>query len=192
MKAAFSYWANRIAPVFDTSREIQLVESHAGLVIDSRAFVLSAELPMQRTLQLADLGVETLVCGAISKPMQSMITAYGIRIVPFVAGELSQVMQGWLEGRLENETFVMPGCRGRGSVAGEGRKGQLMNGQGRGRGGRGQGQGSQGMGRGNCASFSAAGDRCLCPACGHPEPHRRGAPCMQQRCPQCGAAMTRG
>jgi NAD-dependent SIR2 family protein deacetylase len=32
---------------------------------------------------------------------------------------------------------------------------------------------------------------CLCPNCGHREPHERGAPCVQKRCPKCGTAMTR-
>ena len=188
MKAAFSYWDNRIAPVFDTTREIQLVESESGQVVDSRAVTLSTELPMQRTLQLAELGVETLICGAISKPMQNLISAYHIQVVPFIAGELQQVVQGWLDDRLESETFIMPGCRGRG-IAGSGRKDKPMNGQGRGRGGKGRGQG---MGRGNRAFSPDVNNNCLCPDCGHSEPHQRGLPCLQQCCPKCGATMTRG
>lgn len=186
MKAAFSYWENRIAPVFDTTREIRLIESESGQVVNSRAVTLSAEMPIQRTLQLAELGVETLVCGAISKPMQNLISAYNIRVVPFVAGELPQVVQGWLDDRLESEIFKMPGCRG---LAGGGRKDKPMNGQGRGRGGNGRGQG---MGRGNRAFSLDADNNCLCPDCGHSEPHQRGLPCLQQRCPKCGATMTRG
>lgn len=140
MKAAFSYWHNRIAPVFDTTCEIQLVESEAGQVVDRRTVILSAELPMQRALQLAELGVEALVCGAISKPIHNLLSAYRIQVVPFVAGELQQVVQGWLDDQLENETFAMPGCRGR-RLNGSGRRGKPMDGQGHGRGGKGRGQG---------------------------------------------------
>ena len=185
MKAAFSYWDNRIAPVFDTTREIQLVASEAGQVVDSREVTLSAELPMQRTLQLAELGVETLICGAISKPMQNLISAYRIQVVPFVAGELPLVVQGWLDDRLESEKFRMPGCRGH-KLAGSGRKDNPMNGQGRGK-GRGPG-----MGRGNSSFAPNVIGNCLCPACGHSEPHQPGVPCMQQKCSQCGATMNRG
>jgi hypothetical protein len=32
---------------------------------------------------------------------------------------------------------------------------------------------------------------CLCPKCGHREPHERGVPCAQKRCPKCGTAMAR-
>jgi uncharacterized protein len=33
---------------------------------------------------------------------------------------------------------------------------------------------------------------CVCTKCGHKVPHERGVPCYQRKCPECGAAMTRG
>ncbi len=47
--------------------------------------------------------------------------------------------------------------------------------------GRGAGKG-QGMG---------AGGNCLCTKCGHKIPHGQGIPCNTQKCPKCGALMTR-
>ena len=35
------------------------------------------------------------------------------------------------------------------------------------------------------------GGRCTCPKCGYEEPHMRGQPCNQTKCPACGALMTR-
>ena len=35
------------------------------------------------------------------------------------------------------------------------------------------------------------GGECVCPKCGHSIPHQRGVPCHKQKCPKCGAAMTR-
>jgi hypothetical protein len=64
-----------------------------------------------------------------------------------------------------------------------------------GRGGKGAGQGRRGgrQGRGRMGGPYAAGpvDTCICPKCGHSEPHERGMACAQTRCPQCGTAMTR-
>ena len=34
------------------------------------------------------------------------------------------------------------------------------------------------------------GDFCICPACGTKTPHRTDTPCIMERCPRCGAAMT--
>lgn len=63
-------------------------------------------------------------------------------------------------------------------------------GQGQGRGGRGQGQGSGGRGKGNKTS-SGPGGNCICPKCGHKEPHVAGQRCLDRDCPKCGTKMNR-
>lgn len=35
------------------------------------------------------------------------------------------------------------------------------------------------------------GGKCLCPNCGHREPHERSVPCYTKKCPNCGTLMTR-
>jgi len=59
------------------------------------------------------------------------------------------------------------------------------NGQGRGMGG------GQGQGRGQGGNFAGPGGSCVCPSCGHKEPHTQGVPCMNKTCPKCGAKMVR-
>ena len=57
--------------------------------------------------------------------------------------------------------------------------------------GRGGGRGAGG-GRGGGGGFAMGpGGMCVCPSCGKQVPHQRGVQCYQQKCPQCGAAMTR-
>jgi hypothetical protein len=58
-------------------------------------------------------------------------------------------------------------------------------------GGQGQGRGGQGRGRMGGPLAGGAGGTCLCPKCGHREPHERGVPCVQKQCPKCGTSMTR-
>jgi hypothetical protein len=35
------------------------------------------------------------------------------------------------------------------------------------------------------------GGYCVCSKCGKKIPHRRGVPCYQEKCPECGQLMTR-
>jgi hypothetical protein len=73
----------------------------------------------------------------------------------------------------------MPRGDGTGPVGG--------GGAGTGRGGGGAGGGGRGGG-----FAMGPGGSCVCPNCGKTAPHQRGVPCYQQKCPSCGAAMTRG
>ena len=50
--------------------------------------------------------------------------------------------------------------------------------------------GGQGRGRGAGRGLGGGGD-CLCPNCGHREPHQLGVPCYTRKCPKCGALLTR-
>lgn len=111
-KAAFASWKNRIAPVFDVARSIQMVVAAKGRIIHQEKADVSGNIPNQKVCQLAELDVGTLVCGAISRPLQSMIIAYGIEVIPFVAGDLQEVVQAWMDGKLAGTaTYAMPGCR---------------------------------------------------------------------------------
>ena len=59
--------------------------------------------------------IPALVCGAISRPQEALILAHGLTVVPFVSGELREVVAAWRTGRLASDTFAMPGCgRGQG------------------------------------------------------------------------------
>lgn len=200
MKAAFAHWDRRIAPVFDTARRIHVAEIEAGRIVAEREEALADDMPVRKALRLAELGVETLVCGAITRPLQAIVASYGIRVIPFVAGDLGEVIQAWLRGGLEGDDFAMPGCRGRGrgrrgGIFGMNQEVNIMNrsvrgGMGPGD-GRGRGQGGQGRGRMGGSAKAGVGGTCLCPKCGHREPHEVGVPCAQKACPKCGAAMVR-
>ncbi len=215
MKAAFAHWDDRIAPVFDSARQLRMVDVVNGEIISETDERLVAELPVQKALRLAELGVGTLVCGAISRTLYELICAYEIRVLPFVAGELNAVIEAWIRGDLDRDVFTMPGCYGRdpgrfrtGRKLGQfAKEDAVMNpggmgrggggGMGRGGGGMGQGggggRGQGGRGRGRKAGPLAGGPLgyCVCPSCGHRVPHERGVPCMGQKCPNCNAPMVR-
>ncbi len=199
MRIAFAIWDERIAPVFDVARQVCVVDKGSDASYRESRESLAGDLPAQKVSRLAELSVDTLVCGAISRALHEMVSAYGIKVMPFVAGDLQQVIDAWLKGELEETRFAMPGCyrrarrRFRGSP-GAGEEYFIMN---AGRGGRGEGggrgRGGRGSGSGRMGGPQAAGPagHCSCPACGHQEPHRRGIPCAEFKCPKCGTALVR-
>jgi len=207
MKAAFACWENRIAPVFDTARRIHVVEVESGRIVREGQETLPGDQPVRKALHLAESGIGTLVCGAISRPLHGLVSSHGIRVIPFVAGDLREIVEAWLGGNLRGDAFAMPGCRGRGGLRrflgafDAGKEGWNMPGNrraGRGAGGgRGQGPGrGQGFGPGRKAPGTPPGGTesagtCICYQCGHREPHEPGLPCRAKVCPRCGGEMGR-
>jgi len=49
----------------------------------------------------------------------------------------------------------------------------------------------RGFGRGRMGFGAGVGGICRCPNCGYEQPHMRGQPCSQTRCPKCGSIMVR-
>lgn len=110
MKAAFAYWGDRIAPVFDIARQFRIVEVESGRIVGESLDVFPNNLPSHKAIHLAELGIATLVCGAVSRPVLELIEAYGIRVIPFIAGDVGEVINAWLNGQINSNIFSMPGC----------------------------------------------------------------------------------
>ena len=126
-KTAFAHWDGRIAPVFDVAESVLVVESEGDKLLSETEARMPSDTLAGKAASLGRLGVEALVCGAISKILLEIIAARGIRIVPFVAGELKMVIRAWLGGELSGPSFQMPGCGG--GLGGRWGRGRAGNGQ---------------------------------------------------------------
>jgi len=56
------------------------------------------------------LGVEVLICGGISEFYANLIEARGIKIVPFAAGSVDEVLEVYVNGNIYRKDYRMPGC----------------------------------------------------------------------------------
>lgn len=110
MNVALTTWENRISPVFDSAGMVLVVQIENGAVVGRNYKPLDSASPFSRALTLSKLGVNVLICGAISRFFANMIEAQGIRIVPFVTGDVNQVLDAYLGGWLHQPSFQMPGC----------------------------------------------------------------------------------
>ena len=197
MKAAVSTWQDRVAPVFDVSNTIVVVDIESGAVSNRWSEYLDENDSSAKILRLAGLKIDMLVCGAISKSLCHLIAASGITVVPFVSGRVNEVIQALMDDRLNEERFDMPGrrkCFFNPEKCSFKKKETHM--PGRGRSGQGAGQpggcaGKTGPGRGQGGGMNTSGF-CACSQCGHKVEHVKGSPCFEQKCPVCGAAMSRG
>ncbi len=71
-----------------------------------------------RARQLAELGVEVLICGAISHDLKSAMEEEGIEVKCLVRGDVNAVLDAYRAHHLDQEQFRMPRPTGDGSVPG--------------------------------------------------------------------------
>ncbi len=112
MKIALPTFNGRISPVFDTAQKLVLVEVDGANELSRAKHAMASKSLARRAADLNELGVEILLCGAISRPLAMMVAAHGIEIVPFISGEVDEVLGAYLQGRLADPRFLMPGCCG--------------------------------------------------------------------------------
>lgn len=112
MKVAVSTWNGRISPVFDVARTMLVLDvGEAGIA--ERHEQSLGDGPAGRIERIADAGARVLLCGAISEPLAGMLAARGVRVIPFISGDVEEVIRAYLAGALDCPRFAMPGCRRR-------------------------------------------------------------------------------
>ncbi|MBN2362800.1 NifB/NifX family molybdenum-iron cluster-binding protein [candidate division WOR-3 bacterium] len=110
MKLAISVWNDRIAPVFDASESAVVYSFQTDGSVEKIFFSLSQETVQEKVGFLYEKGVTALICGAISEKGSREVLSKGIELIPFVAGDITDVLNAWTN-RSSKIEYSMPGCR---------------------------------------------------------------------------------
>ncbi len=121
MRVGLPVWNSRISPVFDTSERLLLVDLDGGKEVARSEVVIAEPFPPRNVERLVALGLEVLVCGGISRPLAQLVQGRGIQLIPWVSGNVDEVLAAYLADNLSSAQFFMPGCGGRGRRRGRGR-----------------------------------------------------------------------
>lgn len=101
-------YGKRVASLLETASELHFYEI-TELVVRSRGFGPNPSGgPAELVVALQAAGVKTLVCGGINDAYAQHCKHAGIRLVPWIAGDLESVVEAWIRGDIT--TLVMPGC----------------------------------------------------------------------------------
>ena len=110
-RTAIAAWQGFVATTLDFARTILLVDVVGGRVTARREIKLAAASPQAIAQSLEKSGARVVICGAISAPLLFAVEACSIRVIPFVHGDIEDVIRGCLAGTLKDERFHMAGCR---------------------------------------------------------------------------------
>ena len=111
MRLAVPIWEGRISPVFDVARHLLLVEAENGLERSREERAVGEHSPYSWVPMLAELGVDSLICGAITEALSAALTGHGIRVIPWIRGEVDEVLSAYFSGELSEIRLLMPGTR---------------------------------------------------------------------------------
>jgi predicted Fe-Mo cluster-binding NifX family protein len=112
MKVAVPVWQGRVSPVFDVAGQLLVAELAEGTEVSRREYPLPSAEPEQRAGQLAELQVETLICGAISQALEALLSDSGIKVYGRICGNVDEVLKAFAAGTLGDAQYAMPGCCG--------------------------------------------------------------------------------
>lgn len=113
MITALTVWENRISPVFDSSHTLLVAQIENNEIINRHLEPFNPNLPSQLADRLNAIGVEILICGAISQLPAYIIEVIGIELIPFITGNTDEVLENLTKNQPIVPEFLMPGCRSR-------------------------------------------------------------------------------
>lgn len=110
MKIAVSIWEGKVSPVFDTASRLLILDVEDKREKSRFETYLEEQALTRKCSRIRVLGVDILICGAISRYFYGMLTSSGISVIPWICGPASEVLEAYLGGTLFHSRFSMPGC----------------------------------------------------------------------------------
>jgi predicted Fe-Mo cluster-binding NifX family protein len=109
MKIAMPVWENKISPVLDTASRLLVVELKEGGDMSRFEIYLDERDLSKRCHRITGLGVDTLICGAVTRHFSDMLKALGVKLITGISGQPDDVLHACVEGRLAHSKYLMPG-----------------------------------------------------------------------------------
>ncbi len=100
MKIAIPVFHTKVSPRFDETQGFVLLETEKAHVIAKEKLVTKGWSAIAKMKQLVDVGIDTLICGAIDRASLQFLSANGISIYSWVTGEVDDAVVCFLEKRM--------------------------------------------------------------------------------------------
>jgi predicted Fe-Mo cluster-binding NifX family protein len=99
-----------VSPVLDFAQKVLIVEIDGTAVKKQEAISCEESSGGMLPAFLSKKCIDTVICGAISRPLLELIQLQGIEVIPYVTGKVSDVIDGFFSKKLLTAQFRMPGC----------------------------------------------------------------------------------
>jgi len=112
MRVAIPVHDGRVSPVFDAARHLLVIRTRDREVVARKELDVEDPGPYSRAHLVVGLGINVLICGAISRQIEAMLASEGVTVIARRCGEVEEIVRAFLAGGLGQGAFLMPGVRG--------------------------------------------------------------------------------
>ncbi len=102
MKIAIPFFRNRVSNRLDSSENILIVTLDRGAIENQKKIRLVHNVPWMLENILSQLEIDVLICGGITEYYAKRFAHSQIQVIPWTTGELDEVLNLYLQGRLKN------------------------------------------------------------------------------------------
>jgi len=114
MRIAVPIWEKKVSPVLDTASRFLILDLQEDSDGSRFEIFLDDQDLSRRCFRIQALGIDILICGAVSRPFLRMLTAFDVKVISGISGYAEDVLDACLRGELGHSRFLMPGCDGNG------------------------------------------------------------------------------
>jgi predicted Fe-Mo cluster-binding NifX family protein/N-acetylglutamate synthase-like GNAT family acetyltransferase len=113
MQVAIPIWDQRISPVLDAAGALWLtqIDDESHTIRWQTKVSLQATEPTARAQALANLGIDVLICGAVSQVLEQLLLSHGIHVIARKCGVATDVLNAYRQDQLDDITYALPGCQ---------------------------------------------------------------------------------
>jgi predicted Fe-Mo cluster-binding NifX family protein len=109
MRLGIPVWRDEVSPVFDVASTLLVIDAEAGREISRHVRSLGTLHGQRRAGCLAAAGLDLLVCGVITRPLERMVTVAGVRVISLLCGPVEEVARSIISGAPFRSECLMPG-----------------------------------------------------------------------------------
>ena len=110
MNIAISIWEGKVSPVFDTASRLLVLRMEKHEERSRFETYLDEHNVTRKCARVQGLGVQVLICGAISLHFRQVLGASGVRVIPWISGPAEEVIDAFKTDKLHDSKYRMPGC----------------------------------------------------------------------------------
>jgi len=109
MKIGIPILHGRVSPVFDVARRLLVVYLENGRETARVEKALDHDGATVRVRHVIEIGLDVLICGAISQPILTMLSVAGVDVIQWKCGDVNEILDAFMAGQLTEDAFPLPG-----------------------------------------------------------------------------------